>query len=114
MAALSRRQSGIHHFSRRTGGDSLTLQTDNIPEELRSLPQWVGRRGKIPLNPATGTPYFVLNKLGWGTGWAADNVLRFNTAAANYPIWLARTVLQGPASALSDSFQVQIRGDIDR
>lgn len=67
-----------------------------------------------PLNPATGTPYFVLNKLGWGTGWAADNVLRFNTAAANYPIWLARTVLQGPTSALSDSFQVQIRGDIDR
>ena len=67
-----------------------------------------------PLNPATGTPYFVLNKLGWGTGWAADNVLRFNTAAANYPIWLARTVLQGPATALNDSFQVQIRGDIDR
>lgn len=67
-----------------------------------------------PINPATGTPYFELSKLGWGTGWAADNVLRFNTAAANYPIWLARTVLQGPATALSDSFQVQIRGDIDR
>lgn len=67
-----------------------------------------------PLNPATGTPYFELKALGWGTGWAAGNTLRFNTAAANYPVWLARTVLQGPTTALSDSFQVQIRGDIDR
>jgi hypothetical protein len=67
-----------------------------------------------PINPATGTPYFELKALGWGTGWAAGNVLRFNTAAANYPIWLARTVLQGPATALNDSFQIQIRGDIDR
>jgi len=67
-----------------------------------------------PINPATGQPYFTLNKLGWGTGWSAGNVLRFNTAAANYPIWLARTVLQGPATALNDSFQLQVRGDIDR
>lgn len=67
-----------------------------------------------PLNPATNTPYFELAALGWGSGWAAGNVLRFNTAAANYPIWMARTVLQGPATALSDSFQIQIRGDIDR
>jgi hypothetical protein len=67
-----------------------------------------------PLNPATNQPYFNLNKLGWGTGWAAGNVLRFNTAAANYPVWLARTVLHGPATALNDSFQLQVRGDIDR
>lgn len=67
-----------------------------------------------PLNPATNTPYFEINALGWGGGWSAGNVLRFNTAAANYPAWLARTVLQGPATALSDSFQTQIRGDIDR
>jgi hypothetical protein len=67
-----------------------------------------------PLNPATSTPYFTLNKLGWGTGWGAGNVLRFNSAAANYPVWLARTVLQGPATALNDKFQIQIRGDKDR
>lgn len=67
-----------------------------------------------PLNPATNTPYFEIAALGWGGGWSAGNVLRFNTAAANYPIWLARTVLQGPATALSDNFQIQIRGDIDR
>lgn len=67
-----------------------------------------------PVNPATGVPYFTLQALGWGSGWAAGNVLRFNTAAANYPVWLARTVLQGPATALKDSFQLQVRGDIDR
>jgi hypothetical protein len=67
-----------------------------------------------PVNPATNAPYFELDALGWGSGWAAGNVLRFNTAACNYPIWAARTVLQGPATEDSDSFSLQIRGDIDR
>jgi hypothetical protein len=67
-----------------------------------------------PLNPATGAPYFTLQAAGWGSGWAAGNVTRFNTAGANYPVWVARTVLQGPVTAQDDSFQLQIRGDIDR
>jgi hypothetical protein len=67
-----------------------------------------------PINPATGQPYFSLPAAGWGAGWSFGNTLRFNTAAANYPAWLARTVLQGPAGAVGDSFQVQVRGDIDR
>ncbi|QRQ86247.1 hypothetical protein [Cupriavidus oxalaticus] len=66
-----------------------------------------------PTNPTTGEPYFTLRALGWGGGWAAGNVLRFNSAAANYPLWLARTVLQSSPSGQSDSFRVQIRGDID-
>ena len=64
-------------------------------------------------NPAVNLPYFTLKALGWGGGWAAGNVLRFNTAAANYPLWMARTVLQSAASALSDSFRLQIRGDVN-
>jgi len=28
----------------------------NIPVELKQLPQWVSRKGKIPFNPVTGTP----------------------------------------------------------
>ncbi|WP_316150050.1 hypothetical protein [Cupriavidus sp. BIC8F] len=66
-----------------------------------------------PTNPSTGQPYFTLKALGFGGGWAAGNVLRFNTAAANYPLWLARTVLQSSATGQSDSFRLQIRGDID-
>ena len=67
-----------------------------------------------PTNPETGAAYFTLKAGGWGAGWVPGNVLRFNTAAANYPLWLARTVLQGPSSETSDSFSIQIRGDIDR
>ena len=32
----------------------MTMQIKNIPAELRALPQWVGRRRKVPLNPLTG------------------------------------------------------------
>lgn len=66
-----------------------------------------------PINPATGMPYFSINPLGFGSGWSAGNVLRFNTVAANYPVWIARTIQQGPATAANDSFTLQIRGDID-
>lgn len=67
-----------------------------------------------PINPATNVPYFTMQFQGWGLGWSAGNVLRFETAGANYPMWLARTVLQGAASAQSDKFQVQVRGSINR
>ncbi|MGO4151426.1 hypothetical protein [Cupriavidus sp. YAF13] len=66
-----------------------------------------------PTNPATGQPYFTIKALGWGGGWAAGNVLRYNTAGANYPLWLARTVLQSSASGASDAFRLQIRGDVN-
>ncbi len=67
-----------------------------------------------PMNPEMGAPYFTLKAGGWGAGWGNGNVLRFETAAANYPLWIARTVLQGPSSNTFDSFSIQIRGDIDR
>lgn len=67
-----------------------------------------------PNNPATSTPYFTLPALGWGNGWAAGNVLRFNTDACGAPFWAVRTVLQGPASIDSDQFTLAFRGDVDR
>lgn len=66
-----------------------------------------------PINPATGVPYFSIDPAGWGAGWAAGNVLRINTVAANFPVWVARTILQGPASVASDQFTIGIRGDVD-
>lgn len=66
-----------------------------------------------PLNPATGQPYFTLLASGWGGGWAAGNVLRFNTYGAGAPVWIARTVRQGDGTGQSDRFRVQIRGDAD-
>lgn len=64
-----------------------------------------------PLNPVTSVPYFTLNHLGWGTGWATGNVLRFNTIAANTPLWIARTTQQSDPAVYSDNFKLQIRGD---
>jgi hypothetical protein len=64
-----------------------------------------------PINPITGTPYFTINHLGWGAGWSAGNVLRFNTIAANFPLQLARTTLQSDPAVYTDNFKLQIRGD---
>ncbi|WP_180102210.1 hypothetical protein [Acinetobacter sp. YH12126] len=63
-----------------------------------------------PINPVTGSPYFVIKKEGWANG----NVLRFNTVAANFPVWVIRTVKQSEPAVLSDQFQIMLRGDIDR
>lgn len=75
-----------------------------------------------PVNPATNAPYFQINPEGWGTGWASGNCLRFNTYSANFPLWVARTVLQGAPTVFdtdgdgeddADGFVLQVRGDID-
>lgn len=67
-----------------------------------------------PVNPATGEPYFTIDEAGWGLGWATGNVLRFNTVGAGFPVWVARTVLQGPETVPDDTFTLLIRGDVDR
>ena len=67
-----------------------------------------------PINPVTGVPYFSIKKEGWGAGWANGNVLRFNTIAANFPVWVIRTVKQSEPTVISDQFQIMLRGDIDR
>ena len=67
-----------------------------------------------PVNPNNGQPYFRLDKRGWGAGWAAGNVLRFTTKAANYPVWFIRTILQSVAAQDSDQFEIQLRGNVNR
>ncbi|MFZ6767760.1 hypothetical protein ACO0LM_11820 [Undibacterium sp. Di26W] len=67
-----------------------------------------------PNNPATGAPYFTVPAAGWGSGWAVGNVLRVNTVGATNPIWVARTILQGPPTSTNDSFTLLVRGDVDQ
>ena len=67
-----------------------------------------------PTNPATGTPYFTIPSGGWGLGWATGNVLRFNTVGAVVPVWVARTIQQGPETVADDDFTILVRGDVDR
>ncbi len=66
-----------------------------------------------PINPATGTPYFTVKAPGWNLGWVAGNALRFNTVGAQFPIWVVRTIQQGPETVESDSFTLLVRGDVD-
>lgn len=66
-----------------------------------------------PLNPATGTPYFTLDRRGFNSGWSPGNVVRLNTVGASAPLWVVRVVQQGPATLQSDSFTMAVRGDID-
>ncbi|WP_180182800.1 hypothetical protein [Acinetobacter sp. YH01020] len=67
-----------------------------------------------PINPVTNAPYFVIKKEGWGSGWVNGNILRFNTVACNFPVWVIRTVKQSEPAVISDAFQIMLRGDIDR
>lgn len=66
-----------------------------------------------PINPATGTPFFTIHATGWGSGWAAGNAFRFNTIGAECPVWVIRTIQQGPATVDNDEFTLLIRGDVD-
>ena len=91
------------------------------PTNFRCVGEYSGQIGVgtvntdfAPINPVTGAPYFTVTKEGWGAGWASGNVLRFNTIAATYPVWVIRTVKQSEPTVLSDQFQIMLRGDIDR
>ena len=66
-----------------------------------------------PINPNTSQPYFTLPSEGWGAGWSSGNVLRFNTIAANAPVWIIQSIAQGEATDDNYTFCLEIRGDID-
>ncbi|PHS23509.1 MAG: hypothetical protein COA83_09735 [Methylophaga sp.] len=66
-----------------------------------------------PINPNTAQPYFTIPSGGWGAGWSAGNILRFNTIGANAPLWLIQSVAQGDATDDDYNFCIELRGDID-
>ncbi len=65
-----------------------------------------------PINPSTGAPYFTVPLLGWGTGWSAGNVYRFNTVGAQAPIWALRCVAPSVPGG-DDSVTVEFRGYVN-
>lgn len=84
---------------------------DLIGEQLGVIASGTTSSDVAPINPATEVPYFTIDYRGWGSGWAAGNCLRFDTSAANAPMWLARTTMPGPVEEPTDNFTLQIRGD---
>ena len=69
---------------------------------------------QAPLNPTAGAPYFTIPAEGWGIGWAVGNVVRINTIGPKAPVWVVRTVQQGPNTGTDHSFTLLSRGDVDR
>lgn len=68
-----------------------------------------------PLNPMTGYPYFSIPAAAWGQGWAANNVVRINTGAAKYPIWIGNAIQQHQGSSKDNyDFTIGYHANIDR
>ncbi|SNU78699.1 hypothetical protein [Neisseria zoodegmatis] len=65
-----------------------------------------------PLNPATGKPYFTLNRLAFGGGWASGNCVRFNTYGTPTPVWILRAVQPTTVKQTErDGFSACLRGN---
>jgi hypothetical protein len=64
-----------------------------------------------PINPATGEPYFTMDRNGFGSGWVANNVVRINTDSGDNNMWVIRTVKSGALVESLDSIELEIRGD---
>lgn len=91
-----------------------TTTFDVIGEHVGTISSGSIATDTSPINPATGSPYFTIKGIGWGSGWSVGNVLRFNTIGALFPVWIVRTIQQGPESVINDKFTVLVRGDVDR
>lgn len=91
-----------------------TTTYDVIGEHVGTIATGTTSVDCAPINPATGVPYFTIPAVGWGTGWAVGNTLRFNTVGALFPVWMVRTIQQGPESVVDDKFTILVRGDVDR
>ena len=68
-----------------------------------------------PINPMTGYAYFTIPQGAWGIGWSANNVVRINTGAAKYPIWIGNAIQQHQGSSSDNyDFTIGYHANIDR
>ena len=68
-----------------------------------------------PINPMTNHPYFTIPQEAWGIGWSANNVVRFNTVSAKYPIWIGNAIQQHQGSSSDNyDFTIGYHANIDR
>lgn len=67
-----------------------------------------------PINPATGKPYFTIDKRAFGTDtpWATQDVIRFNTWGTLMPVWVLCAVQPNPNPPTgTDGFEQYLFGD---
>jgi hypothetical protein len=92
------------------------------PTSFNIIGQTVGQIGTgstttltAPINPMTGYAYFTIPSAAWGSGWSANNVVRINTAAAKYPIWIGNAIQQHQGSSSDNyDFTIGYHANIDR
>ena len=92
---------------------------------LRNMQRWItGKKGALtiyypeetradyaPLNPATGTPYFTIKAIAWGSSFQANDTITFATQPAAIPIWYRRQVPAGTFSLANDYTSLAIHGE---
>lgn len=91
-------------------------------KDFRIIGQTVGEIGTgstlgltSPINPMTNEPYFAIPQGAWGAGWSANNVVRINTAAAKYPVWIGNAIQQHQGSSKDNyDFTIGYHANIDR
>jgi len=66
-----------------------------------------------PVGPS-GVPYMTIPAAGFGSGWAAGQLIRFNTVGATFPFVPIRTVQMGAETVLDDSFEISVLIGVDR
>lgn len=65
-----------------------------------------------PVNPSTGQPYFKIPRGAFGSGWAARNLIRFNTFGTQIPVWVIRAVQPtSDRASKADGMTVCLRGN---
>ncbi|WP_201539086.1 hypothetical protein [Psychrobacter sp. 1044] len=68
-----------------------------------------------PINPMTGYPYFTIPIAAWGLGWSTNNVVRINTDAPKYPVWIGNAIQQHQGSSKDNyDFTIGYHANIDR
>jgi len=90
------------------------MDVEVIGEHVGNLGSYSRNSEIAPINPISGAPYFRLPAAGWGSGWAAGNVLFLPTVGAFYPLALIRAVQPGQATGTDYAFEITERGDVDR
>ena len=94
----------------RTGATTVNVLGEHVGQVLTNVSTTAAIE---PMNPNTDVPYWSIDPLAHGGGWAVGEVLRFNTAACGAPCWEALTVLQGPPTVASDRAVVAFRADVN-
>ena len=94
----------------RTGGSTFDL----IGRHLGQIASGSINEDFSPINTAAGAPYFTVRTSGWGSGWAAGNVVFIDTIGAEAPIDIVRCTQPGSPAGIDDSAWIVQRGDVGR